>query len=123
MKVLVTGSHGYIGSIIVPLLERAGHDVVGLDSLYYRGCDFGAAGPAPAPPADVRDVRPTDLDGFDAVLHYAALSNDPLGDLNPEWTYDLNLHALEAKQRQGAFEISISYLGHYDNEKILCPKF
>jgi nucleoside-diphosphate-sugar epimerase len=92
VKVLVTGHHGYIGSVTAPLLAAAGHEVVGLDTFYYRGCDFGTdAVHVPALNADVRDVTAADLEGFDAVVHLAALSNDPLGDLRPEWTYEINL--------------------------------
>ncbi len=92
MRVLVTGSHGYVGSVVGPALVAHGHDVMGLDTLLYAGCDFG---PDPAAietlKLDVRDVTADALDGFDAVVHLAALSNDPLGDLNDEWTYDVNL--------------------------------
>ena len=95
MRVLVTGHHGYIGSILVPLLAKAGHDVVGLDTYLYEGCDFGAnlAPVVPAVRTDVRDVTPNDLDGFEAVVHLAALSNDPVGDLNPDCTYAVNHRA------------------------------
>jgi nucleoside-diphosphate-sugar epimerase len=94
MKVLVTGSHGYIGSVTVPVLRAAGHDVTGLDSLLYRGCDlFTGDDAAPTLELDVRDVRPEHLAGFDAVVHLAALSNDPLGDLDRELTLEINYRA------------------------------
>ena len=94
MRVLVTGSHGYIGSVLAPIVAGAGHDVVGLDTCFYRGCDFGATSRAIATvQRDVRDVTAADFEGFDAVVHLAALSNDPIGDLNEQWTYDINLDA------------------------------
>jgi nucleoside-diphosphate-sugar epimerase len=95
MRVLVSGHHGYIGAVLVPLLLDAGHEVVGLDSDLYEGCDFGAdRGPeVPAIRKDVRDATPADLDGFEAVIHLAALSNDPVGDLNPECTFAINHRA------------------------------
>jgi nucleoside-diphosphate-sugar epimerase len=94
MRVLVTGHHGYIGSVLAPALREAGHEVVGLDTFYYRGCNFGdGAEFKPALALDLRDVQPTDLEGFDAVVHLAALSNDPLGDFNPSWTYSINRDA------------------------------
>ena len=95
MKVLVTGHHGYIGSVLVPQFRAAGHDVVGLDSYLFRGCSFG--GELPGPDAsidkDVRDVEEADLSGCDAVVHLAGLCNDPLGDLNPACTFDINHRA------------------------------
>ena len=91
MRVLVTGHNGFIGTVLTPLLEAAGHDVVGLDIDLYAGCSFGDAVPdVPALALDVRDVGPGHLEGFDAVVHLAALSNDPLGDLNAEATYAIN---------------------------------
>ena len=96
MKVLVTGHLGYIGSVMVPMLLRAGHQVVGCDSDLYERCTFEAGGSivqVPALSKDVRDVAERDLKGFDAVIHLAALSNDPLGSLNPEVTYSINHRA------------------------------
>ena len=104
MRVLVTGHHGYIGTVLVPLALRAGHDVVGLDSDLFAPCVFGTA-PADVESLrrDVRDVEVSDLEGFDAVLHLAAVCNDPVGDLNPQTTYDINQIAsaeLAAKAKQ-----------------------
>jgi len=120
VKVLVTGSRGYIGSVLAPLLADAGHDVVGLDADLYRGCDFGEA-PASLPTivGDIRDLTPDDLAGFDAVVHYAALSNDPLGDLdaalteavNRDATLRLAAAAREAGVRRFVFASSCSMYG------------
>jgi nucleoside-diphosphate-sugar epimerase len=94
MRVLVTGHLGYIGVEMVPALRAAGHEVVGLDTGFYDGCDFQAPpDEVPTLRVDIRDVTPEHLEGFDAVIHLAALSNDPLGDLNADLTYDINLHA------------------------------
>jgi nucleoside-diphosphate-sugar epimerase len=94
MKVLVTGHKGYIGSVAAPMVAAAGHEVVGLDNNLFAGCDFGKeARPIPELLKDLRDVTKADLEGFDAVIHFAALSNDPVGDLNPDVTYDINHHA------------------------------
>lgn len=95
MRILVTGHDGYIGRALTPLLVGAGHRVVGLDSLLFEGCDFGAPSPPDVPGIrrDVRDVTPDDLDGFQAVLHLAGISNDPLGDLDPECTLAVNYRA------------------------------
>lgn len=94
MRVLVTGHQGYIGAALVPLLQEAGHEVVGLDSGLFAD---EALGPAPDDPVaismDVRDVELDHLEGFDAVMHLAGISNDPLGDLNPEVTYSINHRA------------------------------
>ena len=91
MRVLIAGDRGYLGAVIVPFLKQAGHDVVGLDAGWYDGCDFG-------PPlsgyeqrsGDIRDVNPDELVGLDAVVNLAAISNDPVGDLNPRATYSVN---------------------------------
>jgi len=94
MRILLTGHKGYIGAVAVPVLQAAGHDVVGLDTNLFEGCDF--AQPLAAIPEirrDLRDVEKQDLQGFDGILHFAALSNDPLGDLDPALTYDINHRA------------------------------
>jgi nucleoside-diphosphate-sugar epimerase len=91
VRVLVTGSDGYIGAVLVPWLARAGHEVVGLDTSLFAGCTFGPDTERVETMAvDVRDVGVDDLRGFDAVAHLAAVSNDPLGNLNPQCTYDIN---------------------------------
>lgn len=91
MKVLVTGHDGYIGAVMVPILRAAGHEVVGLDSRLFRDCGFGPAGsPVSAVDLDLRKVEPDNLRGFDAVIHLAGISNDPMGDLNPRCTYEIN---------------------------------
>ena len=93
MRVLVAGDRGYIGAVLVPFLRAAGHQVDGLDLGLYEGCDLGppAPGMGPQPPRDMRDTEPADLAGYDAVACLAALSNDPLGHLNPATTYSVNL--------------------------------
>jgi nucleoside-diphosphate-sugar epimerase len=94
MKVLLTGHDGYIGAVMVPMLESAGHEVLGLDTCYFDGCDFGDYSPAlQVVRRDLRDISPEDVAGCDAVIHLAAISNDPLGNLNPKCTYDINHHA------------------------------
>jgi nucleoside-diphosphate-sugar epimerase len=92
MRVLVAGDRGYIGAVLVPFLRRAGHQVEGLDTDLYEGCDFG---PRPKsidarPPRDIRDAEARQLTGYDAVICLAALSNDPLGHLNPAATHSIN---------------------------------
>jgi nucleoside-diphosphate-sugar epimerase len=94
MKVLVTGQLGYIGVEMVPALRAAGHEVVGLDTGLYNECDFiSPPDDVPNIDVDMRDITPDHLKGIDAVFHLAALSNDPLGDLDKQLTYDINLHA------------------------------
>jgi nucleoside-diphosphate-sugar epimerase len=93
MKVLVAGDGGYIGAVLVPFLRAAGHEPHGYDLGLYDGCDLG---PAPVEagarsPRDMRDAEPAELSSYDAVICLAALSNDPLGHLNPSATYSVNL--------------------------------
>lgn len=92
MKILVTGHDGYIGTILVPMMLERGHEVVGLDALMYRRGDPLGDAPREVPTIvkDIRDVTAADLEGFDAVAHLAAISNDPLGDLHADTTWDIN---------------------------------
>jgi len=106
MRVLVAGDRGYIGTVLVPFLRAAGHEVEGLDLGLYEGCDLGAAPEEVlGRPQDMRDVRAGQLVGYDAVLCLAALSNDPLGNLNPAATYSVNLdgtlHLARAAKQAG----------------------
>jgi nucleoside-diphosphate-sugar epimerase len=121
MRVLVTGHDGYIGTVLAPLFARAGHDLVGVDSFLYHGCGMGP-NPEPSWPVierDVRDLEPDDLRGFDAVVHLAAISNDPLGDYRPETTFAINHlattqlaeRAKEAGVRRFLFSSSCSLYG------------
>lgn len=95
MRVLLTGHQGYLGTVMAPILTAAGHEVTGLDSGLFAGCVLGSLDTPDVPgmALDVRDVTVEQLAGFDAVVHMAALSNDPLGALKPEITYDINHHA------------------------------
>ena len=95
MKVLVTGHDGYIGTILVPMLQSRGHEVVGMDSMLFAPCVFGtkSARPDVELRVDIRDAKPDHLAGVDAVIHLAGMSNDPAGDLNPEATYEINHRA------------------------------
>ena len=128
MKVLVTGSSGYIGAVLSPILSEHEHEVVGLDTGFYDGCDFGRHVQSDRRIArDVRDVGPGDLEGFDAVVHLAALSNDPLGDLSPDLTYDVNYRATvslaqaakDAGVRRFVFASSCSMYGAQDSDTFL----
>jgi nucleoside-diphosphate-sugar epimerase len=97
MRTLVTGHKGYIGTVMVPMLLGAGHEVVGLDSDLFEQCTFSPGiHDVPEMRLDLRDVQTKHLAGFDAIVHLAALSNDPLSDLNPEITYDIN-HAASVR--------------------------
>lgn len=120
MRVLVTGHDGYIGCVLVPLLQKAGHEVVGLDNFMFGDCTIGPdADQVPAIRKDVRDVEGDDLEGFDAICHLAGISNDPVGDLDAETTYEINHRATarlgelakEAGVRRFVFSSSCSIYG------------
>jgi nucleoside-diphosphate-sugar epimerase len=120
VRVLVTGHAGYVGPVVVDALARAGHDVVGLDTFLFEPCTLGPGPPAvEALAVDIRDVDAAQLRGFDAVVHLAALSNDPLGNLAPEFTREINhaatvslaRHAREAGVRRFLFASSCSIYG------------
>ena len=128
MRVLVTGSDGYIGTVLGPYLVERGHDVVGLDTGFYRaGWLYNPGTPAVATlTRDVRDLGEADLEGFEAVVHMAELSNDPLGQLAPDITYDINHHGsvrLATAARAAAVErfvytSSCSVYGRADEELV-----
>jgi nucleoside-diphosphate-sugar epimerase len=91
MQILVAGDRGYLGAVVVPFLRQAGHQVVGLDAGWYDGCGFGPTqGGYEQRTGDIRDAEVDDLRGFDAVINLAAVSNDPVGHLNPAATYSVN---------------------------------
>jgi len=125
VTVLVTGHDGYIGRVLVPILLGAGLDVRGLDAGWYEGCTFGPEPPAvPSLRRDLRDVQVDDLAGVDAVVHLAAISNDPVGDLDPDTTYAVNHRAsvrLARLARQAGvgrfvFASSCSLYGRAEND-------
>jgi nucleoside-diphosphate-sugar epimerase len=120
MKILLTGHKGYIGAVAAPVLRAAGHEVVGLDTDLFAGCEFGPASEdVPEMRKDLRSLTRADVEGFEAVVHLAALSNDPLGNLNAGLTYDINHHASvrlaelakEAGVRRFVFSSSCSTYG------------
>lgn len=108
MRVLITGHTGYIGTVLAPFIANAGHDVVGLDTDLFEHCTFGDA-PIRFPTIrkDLRDIVPADLEGFDAVIHLAGLSNDPLGNLNPDLTYDIN-HRASVRLAEMAKQVGVT---------------
>ncbi len=127
MRVLVTGDRGYLGAVMVPYLLDVGHDVVGLDAGWYDGCDFGTPfTDYEQRSGDVRDTTAADFRGFDAVIHLAAISNDPIGHLNPDATYSVNargaVHAARAAKAAGVgrflFSSSCSLYGAAGDEAV-----
>jgi nucleoside-diphosphate-sugar epimerase len=110
LRVLVTGHNGYIGSVVVPMLQEAGHDVVGLDLDLFASCVIGdGVSDVESVRKDVRSVESEDFLGFDAVIHLAAVCNDPVGDLNPHATYDIN-HLASVRVAEKAKSAGVSRL-------------
>jgi nucleoside-diphosphate-sugar epimerase len=107
MRILLTGHKGYIGVVLTRLLLESGHEVHGLDSDLYCRCTFGAAPPTiPEICKDIRDVELADVKGYDAILHLAGLSNDPLGYLNPKLTAEIN-HDASVRIAEFAIEAGV----------------
>lgn len=128
MKVLVTGHHGYIGSVVAPMLQEAGHDVTGLDTFFYEGCDLlDNAFDFPTLRVDIRDVTTDMLVGCDGIVHLAALSNDPLGELDEDLTLEINFRgtvelarkAKEAGVRRFVFASSCSMYGASGTDELM----
>lgn len=126
MRILVTGHDGYIGTSLVPLFKAAGHEIVGVDSGLFSGCRFTDA-PSQADVEwwmDIRDLAIEHFDGVDAVVHLAGISNDPLGDLNPDVTYEINhlatIHVARTAKAAGvqrfAFSSSCSIYGAHGDD-------
>ncbi|WP_300015954.1 SDR family oxidoreductase [Pseudonocardia sp.] len=129
MRVLLTGHQGYLGTVMAPILTAAGHQVTGLDSGLFADCVLGSLDVPDVPglAVDLRDVTVQQLRGFDAVVHMAALSNDPLGSLAPEITYEINHHAStrlarlakEAGVRRFAYASTCSVYGAQSGENLV----
>ena len=111
-KVLLTGHRGYIGSVMGPRLVKAGYDVVGLDTVYYgEDCSFTNEDDGITDIGlDIRDITSENIQGFDTIIHLAALSNDPLGSLQDKLTYDIN-HYASVRLAQMAKEAGVSMVG------------
>jgi nucleoside-diphosphate-sugar epimerase len=108
MRVMLTGHKGYIGTAMIPMLLRAGHEVIGFDSDLYRNSTYGESLPSvPEIIKDIRDIEKLDLQRIDGIVHLAGLSNDTLGDLNPALTYEIN-HAASVRLASMAKELGIS---------------
>lgn len=126
MRVLVTGHDGYIGTILVPMLQSRGHHVTGMDSMLFERCAFGPMSSRPDVEyrVDIRDAAPEHFDDVDAVIHLAGMSNDPAGDLNPEATFEVNHRAStrlaemakDAGVRRFLFSSSCSTYGAHGEE-------
>jgi nucleoside-diphosphate-sugar epimerase len=93
MRILMTGHNGYLGSVMAPHFRDAGHEIVGLDTDYFASCSLVAPPEFPGVKRDLRELRAGDLEGFDAVVHLGALSNDPIGNLNDRWTEEINFES------------------------------
>lgn len=130
MRLLVTGHEGYIGAVLVPRLLSEGHDVVGFDTGFFNDCPFGddrAVRRVETLRADLRDVTSSHLEGFDAVLHLGALSNDPLGDIDADLTHKINQEASlelarlarQAGVRRFIFSSSCSTYGAAESDDFL----
>ena len=127
MRLMITGHNGYLGSVIVPAFLEAGQAVVGLDSNYFRECTLvPEAAEVPSINKDIRDLKLTDLEGFDAIVHLAALCNDPLGALSEGWTEEINVQAAarlaslgrEAGVKRFLFSSSCIMYGTADSEAV-----
>ena len=128
MRVLITGHNGYIGQVLNPVLQSFGHKIVGLDTFYFEGCQFDSA-PTGSETLrkDIRDIEASDLEGFDAVVFLAALSNDALGDLDPKLTVEINHSATvrfaklakQAGVERFIFSSSCSLYGASEGEELL----
>ncbi|MEZ6019197.1 MAG: NAD(P)-dependent oxidoreductase [Planctomycetota bacterium] len=128
MRVLITGHNGYIGQVLDPMLQSFGHDVVGLDTFFFEGCQFDEAPTGSRTlRKDIRDVQAADLEGFDAIVFLAALSNDALGDLDPGLTVEINHSATvrfaqlakQAGVQRFIFSSSCSLYGAAEGDELL----